>query len=227
MQQVAANGVSYGDLYVSTWQTAAKTAVNYFTGTAATQFQGWIQKALTALISGNVTGMVTDFYEALYAEPLITIGLPLAKILNIPEYITQNLANATKYLALNGVTAIGSDGIVQLGNQIQEGLGPGLQAVYNAWNAGNTLGALTNLVNTPGAVTNTFLNGFGSRFGLLSSPAFVRNGTGLLNITNSIVAPNAINISICFCWCASRPGVERSTTRRPMPAGMTLDHVHR
>ncbi|BBZ50857.1 hypothetical protein H7H82_20720 [Mycobacterium heidelbergense] len=205
LQQVAANGISYGNLYVSTYQTAANAAVKYFTSATGNNFQPLLQMAVNDFSTGKISTGVTLLWEALYYLPLENIALPMEKILNIPAYITQNFANATSQLTSTFVNGAGLYGLINTSAAAAGALGTSLQAVYNAWNAGDTLGAVTNLLNTPGAVTNLFLNGSKpSGGGLFSSPYIAKNATGLLNwllntfspgFAKDIVAPNAANIA--------------------------------
>lgn len=197
LQQIAANGIAYGNLYVGTFHTAAAAAAKYFLGSTATSFGPIVQTGFTQLASSNVQGALLSFYTALYVDPLLDIAFPLEKILTIPEYITANLAAATKYLMTTGVSDLGVYAFEGLPTEAEAALGASLQAVSNAYASGNLLEAASNLVNTPGAVANAFLNGYPT-FGLLSNPS------GLLNtvlnviapaVAKTMVAPGAVNIT--------------------------------
>ncbi|BBZ50434.1 hypothetical protein H7H82_17915 [Mycobacterium heidelbergense] len=205
LQQVAANGVSYADLYVSQFQTAATSAIKFFMGTQKSQFAGLINTALADFMSGQIsTAFYPYLYEALWSFPFTQVLLPMRKILNIPIDISQNLYNATNYLLTTGVTDIGNFGILQLPHVLFASLGNNLQLVYDSWTAGNPLGALTNLANMPGAITNDFLNGgvLSGRSltsGLLNYPSgtlSVLVNTIAGNLATEIVAPNAQNVAL-------------------------------
>lgn len=208
LQQVAANGIQYASDYVGAYQGAASGAVYYFTN----QFASAVQTAVTQISTGQVSQGVQGLYLALFNSPFLAFTFPLESILKIPAYVTQNLANAMNYLTGDALEDWPSY-VLQAGIEGSTGLGTSLQAVYSAWAAGDQLGAVTNLLNTPGAVTNALVNGtrsakvFAPTGGLLSSPGIVAkfnsDPTGLLNelftnidqtLANTIVAPNAQNI---------------------------------
>ncbi|QZA16676.1 hypothetical protein K3U93_18780 [Mycobacterium malmoense] len=201
LQQVAANWVDYANIYVGAYQQAATNAVNYL----AFYFGPLIRTGLSDLTSGNISGGINALYTALFQNPIEDFGLPLEKTLEIPAYFLQNLASATQYAVTIGVTQIGLYGL-DAPYQAQTSLGLSLQAAYNAWNAGNPMGALSSLLNTPGATVNGLLNGSGQSIlgaGLLSSPAFSHLYNGLVNtvvntlsptLAGKIVAPGAVNI---------------------------------
>ncbi|MCV7379814.1 hypothetical protein H7K38_14260 [Mycobacterium alsense] len=217
VQQIAANGVQYASEYVGAYQNAASGALHYFLGlgpSGAPPLIPALQTAWSAALSGNITGAVNDVYQAIYATPVIWMLQPLEDVLNIPTQMAQNLANGMTYLNGPFRTGFGSDAILTLPNTIPQSLGPSLQAVYNSWTAGDQIGAVTNLLNTPGVVANAFLNGFSAHpglqppsGGLLSSPAFffkTLKGKGvtydlvntlLPNFAKAIVTPGAQNIA--------------------------------
>ncbi|BBZ52416.1 hypothetical protein H7H82_04860 [Mycobacterium heidelbergense] len=197
-QQVAANWVSYADTYVGSYQTTAAAAIRYFTTPTGSGFQPLIQTALTDIQAGNISTAVTVLYQAFYEDPISLILTPLENILTIPTHITQELYNATHYLTTTGIATLGLVGLEFLPLQPVTALGTSLQAIDNAWTTGDPLGLLSNLVNTPGAVTNAFLNGATGSYGVLSNPI------GLLNelanvmapaLAKAIVAPGAVNVA--------------------------------
>ncbi|BBZ50368.1 hypothetical protein H7H82_00170 [Mycobacterium heidelbergense] len=200
LQQVLANWINYGNIYVESYQSAAADAINYFG--AGGSFWGELLNASNALTSGNISGAVTDTYDAFYAFVIPQILYPLETIIEkIPVGITKNLSNATSYLTSTVLSSVGLLGILGIPAQTETALGTSLQAAYNAYTSGNLLGAVTNLLNTPGAMLNGFLNGASGTAGLLSSPAF--GGNGLVwawvnslgpGLAKQIVASGATNI---------------------------------
>ncbi|BBZ50367.1 hypothetical protein H7H82_00175 [Mycobacterium heidelbergense] len=204
LQQVAANWINYGNIYVGSFQTAAAAAFKYFTGTGANNFAPSVQQAFTALMSGNFQNALNGLYSALYQVPLQNIGLPLESILNIPTDIVHEFYNATNYMLGAGVANAVTYGAIALPEYTEQAFSASTQAFISSWNAGDPLGALTNLANIPGATVNAFLNGNATGLGgLLSSTAFGKSDTGLLNLVvntipqamaKAIVAPGAINI---------------------------------
>ncbi|UNB93476.1 hypothetical protein [Mycobacterium malmoense] len=195
LQQVAANWLSYGDLYVSTWQTAAKNAVNFYTGThKLTNFWPLLYEAFNQIASGNISSAVTSLYSAFFLYPFEDIGLPLEHILEIPDYVTQNLANATSYLT-GSITVLGTN-LIEVLAQAETAFGTSLQAASSAWSTGDPVGAISNLLNTPGATVGAFLNainGKGGLLGTLLSKTLLQ--TLAPGMAESMVAPNAQNIA--------------------------------
>ncbi|ORA82117.1 hypothetical protein K3U93_18690 [Mycobacterium malmoense] len=207
LQQIAANGFQYGIDYVKPFQGAATHMVNLLP-----QLGKAIQQGIGQIAAGDLTDGVYNLLEAL--NPLgqfaTSVGLPLFSVLGIPAYITQNFANATKYLTSTTVTILGGD-LTGLATTTEKGFAAALQAVYNSWTAGDLAGTISNVANIPGATAFAFLNGYpkagiGLNQGVLSNPAIpgtLGPPNGLLNgllhyvdpgLTNSIVAPNAQNI---------------------------------
>ncbi|MCV7379813.1 hypothetical protein H7K38_14255 [Mycobacterium alsense] len=207
LQQVGANWLSYAGIYVGAYQTAAKNAVNYFTSTKPGNFQPLLQTALTDYQSGNVSGAIAALYTALYNNAFVQMGQPLENITTILANMTHELYNGTNFLfgpASPFLTGVGTFGLFDLPNDIQSGLGTSLQAAFNAWTTGDAVGAVANLINTPGAVANTLLNGINGNGGVLSaSPTKLVTPSGLLNwglnalgpqLSQAIVAPGAVQI---------------------------------
>ncbi|OIN81286.1 hypothetical protein BMG05_08270 [Mycobacterium malmoense] len=196
LQQIAANWVSYASLYVNSYQTAANGAVNFYTGTVPGDFWPFLNAAFNDIASGKISNAGTALYNAFYAYPLQDIALPLEKILKIPAYFTQSLANATNNLTGTGLTNFGIYGFIAVPSGLEVALGNSLQAASNAWAGGDPVGAITNLLNIPGVAVNGFLNGNNGTSGLLGETLDM----GVLKIiapglAKSIVAPNAVNIA--------------------------------
>ncbi|BBZ51879.1 hypothetical protein H7H82_16885 [Mycobacterium heidelbergense] len=202
LQQVLANGIDYASLYVAPFQAAAKSAVTYFTATKGVALTPLLIAAQKAFNSGNMVTGVNNLVAALYSDPIVQIGLPLDKILQIPVYFMQNASNATTYLVNNTIPTVVNFGTAVVPAAFK-GLGLSLQNAYNAWGAGDTIGAVTNVLDIPGQMTNGFINGFPNakgimNNGLLSSPP----GNGTVNVivtqmqglAEQIVAPGAQNI---------------------------------
>ncbi|ORA83254.1 hypothetical protein BST29_10305 [Mycobacterium malmoense] len=198
-QQVAANGVSYANLYVSTYQTAAQAAVQYFFGTGGASFGPLLQSAWSDYLAGDIPDMTGTLFNAFWGQPLTNIGLPMEAILYIPNYISQNFATAVNTLGTGyGVPILGELALFGPSVAIAPALGDSLQAASTAWAAGEPVVALTNLLNTPGATVNAVLNGSGGNFGLLSNPFGITYQLvyGIPQVlAQSIVAPNATNIA--------------------------------
>ncbi|OIN80475.1 hypothetical protein BMG05_12640 [Mycobacterium malmoense] len=196
LQQVAANGLQYGIDYVAPFHTAANAAVKYLTPMKGTQFFPAMQKAGSELLAGQVSTAITGFYQALWQNPLIEIGMPLENITEIPGYIATNFANTVNYFP-TVVTYVGLFQLLSLPQNLATTLGTSLQSVYDAFVGGDGPGVLTNLLNTPGALTNTLLNGAGGVLypggGGLSYGFSIQYAQQL---ASKIVAPKAQNIAI-------------------------------
>ncbi|OIN78692.1 hypothetical protein BMG05_21635 [Mycobacterium malmoense] len=204
LQQVAANFTSYASTYVGSFQTSAANALSYFTGTGPTDFIPLLQNVWADVNTGNIQAATKSFFSAIWTQPYIQLGLPLEQILQIPVNITQNLANATKYLADTAITQLGT-WLLTFQQLVPNTLGPALQAVYDANAAGDPLAAVADSINVPGVLENGILNGnaLGNN-GILSVTGINTLGNGLLahllldiphNLAGSIVAPGAVNIA--------------------------------
>ncbi|OIN80540.1 hypothetical protein BMG05_12350 [Mycobacterium malmoense] len=195
LQQVAANGAEYGQMYVGAWQTSANAFAKFYFGNTASSFIPVMQRGITDWSKGMIAPALSAFYQALWQDPIINIGEPLENILKIPIAIAQNLANFTNTTLTDAPIVAVLDGVLAIPLQMKTALSNSLVAAYNAWNAGETLGAITNILDIPGEVTNAAINGTTGNAGLLGSLA-----PGLLTslpqtIAKSIVAPNAQNIA--------------------------------
>ncbi|BBZ52158.1 hypothetical protein H7H82_07700 [Mycobacterium heidelbergense] len=203
LEQLAANFLQYGVDYVSPYHTAANAAANYFLGTGSSDFVPLIQQALAEAAAGQFSGSsgaVQTLVGALYTNPVIQVLEPLETIPQILNSITQNLANATDYLTTNGIADIGVFFVLGLPVAFEQALGTSVQNVYDSFTAGDTVGALVNAVDIPGAVTNALLNGSYSGGNYFNG--LISDGSGLAKtlfltipqqLAPEIVAPGAQN----------------------------------
>ncbi|QZA17246.1 hypothetical protein K3U93_22095 [Mycobacterium malmoense] len=201
LQQVAANWVTYTSEYVGAYQAAANDAVSYFLGYGAGDFVPLIDKAFSDIAAGNIaTAFSPTLWDALLFFPSIGVLADLESILELPGQAATNFANALTFLGNDAVVTLGEYVLVNPGAEFFKALGSSLQAVSDSWKAGDPLGAVINLVNTPGAVTGGVLNGVSGEYGYLSTT----NGWGLLSqlvntiipdLSKEIVAPNAPNVA--------------------------------
>ncbi|OIN78484.1 hypothetical protein [Mycobacterium malmoense] len=207
-QQVAANWIEYATEYVSSYQTAANAAVDYYLGAGSGDFAGTITQALSAVQTGNIGDAVENLYDAFIGAPLVLVFQPLEAIPQILNPITQNLANATDYLTVAGVQTLGDGVVVGVIPQLfVGGIAQPLQNAYDAFSAGDPVDGMLNLLNLPGAEANAVLNGVSlggwtNGGGLLSHG--VANVDGPLNalvnyipqhLAPDLVAPQATNIT--------------------------------
>ncbi|UNB93374.1 hypothetical protein [Mycobacterium malmoense] len=157
-QQVAANWVQYATDYVGYYQEAATAAVNYYTGSANTDFVPMMTAGWAELMQGKVTQAFGSYFNfALIQYPEVEVLAPLEKIPALLASMTNNLNIATTQLTGIDLAKIGlaATDVLLRGS---DGFAYSLQEAVNAWAAGNPLAALTYLLNAPGAATNGFLN---------------------------------------------------------------------
>ncbi|ORA82765.1 hypothetical protein K3U93_07700 [Mycobacterium malmoense] len=189
-EQVAANWIQYASLYVGGYQSAANGALDYFTSTTySLDFWPGVTAGLAAINSGQITTGVSDLTDAFFNGPINDVFQPMESILQIPVDLTQNLANVTKAVlgtppdTNSTIVALGEYALNGLGNGFSESLGDSLQTAYDAYAAGDLPDAVLNLLNTPGAVANAFINGISGHAGLLQPNALsALYGPGLLPI---------------------------------------------
>ncbi|UNB95207.1 hypothetical protein [Mycobacterium malmoense] len=183
LQQVGANLQSYGEIYTSSFHTAANILFQYVFGAQAYGFQYDLAQALHDISIGEISQGMQGFVSTMNA--LIEVpGPSLFPILAIPGDMTQNLTNSLNSvlgneLVLNNVLA----NILNVVNNPLYALGDSLQAVYDGTTSGDPLAALSNLVNIPGAMTNALVNGYEGAFtspGLLSTDLFPYGNFGAL-----------------------------------------------
>ncbi|ORA76455.1 hypothetical protein BST29_24525 [Mycobacterium malmoense] len=197
-QQLAANWLQYGDLYVSTMQTGAINAVSYFTESGANDFLPLLQSASSDLISGNVEGSINNLIAALYTYPFTQIGQPLEATLDIPKTMSTNFGNAVNTLLGSGVTDLGVY-LVFAPKVIGEAFGSSLQLAVNSANSGDLVGAFANLLDVPPVTLDAIINGSGTPpdFGLINTPyagLYVELSNISKLLAQAIVAPNSQNI---------------------------------
>ncbi|ORA78007.1 hypothetical protein BST29_22385 [Mycobacterium malmoense] len=157
LQQVGANAAQYGTSYVSAFQKAANNGVNYFLGSKATDFVPIIAKAWTSLLKGNISTATSQLLTAFYSDPIINVGEPLEAILRIPVAMSQNFANFVNSFLTYAPLLVVNPAFSIIGDPINAA-GASLQAAYTAWNAGETLGSISDLVDMPGQMANALIN---------------------------------------------------------------------
>ncbi|OIN78869.1 hypothetical protein BST29_22180 [Mycobacterium malmoense] len=195
LQQVGANWLEYGTEYVNAWQTSANAATSFYFGNASTSFIPTMLKGIADLQAGKITAAEPLILNALFSTPLQNIGQPLENILFIPAQMATNFGkfvNSTATYVPLGLVLTGVLGLVQ---GVGKTLGASIQAAYNAWNAGETLGAVTDLLDIPGQLTSSLLNGPTGTAGLVGGVL----STGIYQIILqdlqiSIVTPGAQDI---------------------------------
>ncbi|MCV7379834.1 hypothetical protein H7K38_14380 [Mycobacterium alsense] len=208
LQQVGANWLEDAGIYVGAYQTSAKNAVNFFTSTRPGNFQPLLNIALNDYAAGNISGAISSLYSAFWGNAFTSIGMPLENIPNILANEAHVLDGAANYLFGPASPFLSGAGVyvaLALPNVMQQALGTSLQAVYSGWTTGDPVGAVSNLINTPGAVVNALVNGINGNNGLLSSsPTKLLTPTGLFNwafnvlgpqLSQAMVGPGAVQVA--------------------------------
>ncbi|BBZ52940.1 hypothetical protein H7H82_13300 [Mycobacterium heidelbergense] len=220
-QQAAANWLYYGDFYITTMQSGASGASNYFGGQGPTAFFPLLTTAFTDLQAGNVSGFVNNLTSAFWTQIFLQVLQPMENTLAIPREISTNFANFVN-------TLIGTTNVQYLGIYVFTApgyfmgvMGDSLQAAVNSANSGDLVGAITNLLNTPPVTLDALLNG---SISLLSPPASGSTGFvyALDNVLNStakaMVTPGAQNmVNGGSLAAASSAFLSQLTTGWPAP----------
>ncbi|ORA66402.1 hypothetical protein BST25_23165, partial [Mycobacterium heidelbergense] len=135
-QQLAANWLQFGNLYVSTTQIGATDAIKYFTGPGVYDFVPLLYTGSRDLIAGNVAGWMSSMVYAFYTGPLVDIGQPMEATLTIPENMATNFGYAVNTLLTTGVTNFGYY-VVTAPGSVAGTFGSSLQLAINSANSGD------------------------------------------------------------------------------------------
>lgn len=229
-QQVAANWIEYASLDIGGYQTAANNAVSFFGAPSFAHgiplnFWPVMGEAFSFFQSGDIQDGIETVGGNLIQAPIVDILEPMEKALYIPVYLTQNIANATNFLLdpsvtlgngepLSAIVTVGSSVVLGLIPAFYDGLGVALQPAYDAFAAGDLVGGVLNVLNTPGVVADSMINGTTGSSGFLS-PLNLPLASGTLaalvnyvpqQMATSLVAPGATNIagggSLATAWGA-------------------------
>ncbi|OIN77974.1 hypothetical protein [Mycobacterium malmoense] len=199
-QQLAANWLQFGNLYVSTTQIGANDAINYFTGPGAYDFLPLLYSGSNDLIAGNVAGWMSSMIGAFYTEPLFDVGYPMEAMLDIPKDMATNFGYAVNTLLTTGVTDFGLY-VVGAPGYVAGTFGSSLQLAINSASSGDLAGAVLNLLNVPPVTLNGFINGLNGGanplYGLINRPyagLYTEYSSVANALAKAIVAPNSQNI---------------------------------
>jgi hypothetical protein len=153
-----------------------------------------LQTLFTSIAAGNISASVNAFNTNLLVS-LIPTAPSLIDLLGIPGAISQNFTNVlTQQLPSIGLEVLLGPLGVTFGTT--QAMADGFQAAVDAWNAGQPLVALSDVMNVPAMTTGAFLNGYQTSFdisyaGILSSASSPIAGSGLLD-TLTVQIPQAI-----------------------------------
>ncbi|MBX8689078.1 hypothetical protein GO011_16715 [Mycobacterium sp. 20091114027_K0903767] len=156
LEQVITNWTAYGQTYGAALQAAGTGLSTYLTTTLPTN----VQKLSTELSSGDVNSAAETVY-AIFSGLAFSVGFPMLSVFSIPAEITQNIANVAATLGGFGglVVKVGVSALSMAGG-VTQATGASAQAVVDAINDGDPLGALTALAAMPAKTSDAFLNGY-------------------------------------------------------------------
>lgn len=131
-----------------------------------------LQTLFTSIAAGNISSSVNTFNTGILVSLIPTAG-SLVDLLQIPGLISQNFTNVlSQQLPSIGLELLLAPLGISFGTS--QAVADTMQAAVDAWNAGQPLVALADVLNVPAAGTGAFLNGYATTFdisyaGLLSS----------------------------------------------------------
>lgn len=189
VQQVLANWTQFATHYVTSYQEAAHGAVNYFLGTSSNDLVPLLIKAWDDIMSGQISTGVSQLWAALVFGTLFHVADPLESIPSILADISADITGGLKWLTGVFFIFFGLDFIFPVTQAPFKAVGDSLQGAYDAMNAGDLLGVVTNVLNIPGLITANEVNA-------LTGPATrLLLNTVAPEFANAIANPNAQNIA--------------------------------
>lgn len=201
-QQLAANWLAMGSTYVGAYQQAALGAVNLLTAPTRSGFRSapyLFSQALSNLQAGQVLAATQDIYS-IYFSVLTNILDPLENALKVLPDFTGSLNAFTQYVTGPGLTGFGLFAFLEPVSAAFTGFGTSAQLAVDAYNSGNPLGAVIDLLNVPGATLNAYLNTSatgGLGIGITAPGGLVDQTLNSLlpTLASEIAGPNAQNIA--------------------------------
>ncbi len=191
LRQLGKNWFGYAQTTTTALGGVASATWEYLT----TTLPDALTTAFQQIADGNLSGAAGTINNALGAA-VISIGLPLFPVLDIPGKIADNLAAVVK--AVTGLQTVFPALIGVLGpiEGTVQAVGDSAQAVLNAVSAGDVLSALNAAVNTLPTVIGAVVNGYeatdGAKYpGLLSPPDEFDSNAGIA-YTLLVTIPKAI-----------------------------------
>ncbi|WIM89977.1 hypothetical protein PT015_11445 [Candidatus Mycobacterium wuenschmannii] len=154
LSEVIANQLAFGQTIGSNLSDLASGLNTLFTEQLPAQFQDLI----TGIGAGDISVSVNNFTEGLLID-LLPGASSLVNISEIPGEIAQNLANVlTNDLSNVVLTGLLSPTAALLGTT--QAFADSAQSIVDAFDAGQTDAAFTDLLNIPAVLTGAFLNGY-------------------------------------------------------------------
>jgi hypothetical protein len=176
-----ANQIDFGETISTNLQSLGSGLSTLITD----ELPGQLQTLFTGIEAGDISVSVNNFTTGLLLD-LLPGASSLVNILDIPGDIGQNLANVlTDNVSNVGLEALLAPIGILFGSS--QALADGSQAIVDAFDAGDTDTAFSDLLSLPAFVTNAFLNGydvsdtFGFSYAGLLSSLESTSGPGLLD----------------------------------------------
>lgn len=171
VRQLITNLLGHGETLVTGLTGAGRGLFTYATETVPTS----LRTAGEQLRQGNVTGAAQTISDMTLG--VVLVGFSLIDVVAIPGQMADTFARVVNAVAGFGTLlplVIGALGPV---SSVINAIGAQGQAMVDAFGAGDPLGAISALVNTPAALVGAVLNGFNDAPGLLSyDPQTGNNG---------------------------------------------------
>ena len=169
LNQIITNQAGYGQLLITSLQSAADSYTQFFTSDDDYRFKYFARQAADYLAAGNVTDAAAVLKEVVFR--LFAFANPLINIMQIPIAMSRNAVNA--FAAVPDLLM--PVGLAVL-NPVEGAIlaaGDSAQDVLDAVRAGDPAAAFSALVNAPAVLTGAILNGYlhetgGGTSGLLS-----------------------------------------------------------
>jgi hypothetical protein len=181
LAQVLANQIEFGD----TIGTSLQSLGSGLSTLISDELPGQLQTLFTGIEAGDISTSVNNFTTGLLVD-LLPGASSLVNIFDIPGDIGQNLANVlTDNVPNVGLETLLAPIGILFGTS--QALADGSQAIVDAFDAGQTDQAFTDLLSLPAFVTSALLNGydvsdtFGFSYAGLLSSLESASGPGLLD----------------------------------------------
>jgi hypothetical protein len=191
LRQMGTNWFGYTDTTITALGGVASATYGYLTTTLPEA----LTTAFQQVADGNLSGAAGTINTAL-GTAVLTIGLPLFPVLDIPSKIFDNLAAVVTAVTGLGTVFPALVGVLGPVEGSIQSFGDSAQAVLNAISAGDAVTALNAAVNTLPTVIGAAINGYeatdGTKYpGLLAPPDENGNDAGLA-YTLLVTIPKAI-----------------------------------
>ncbi|TGD88908.1 hypothetical protein BayCH28_05805 [Mycolicibacterium sp. CH28] len=191
LRQMGTNWFGYTDTTITALGGVASATYGYLTTTLPQA----LTTAFQQVADGDLSGAAGTINTAI-GTAVLTIGLPLFPVLDIPVKIADNLAAVVTAVTGLGTVFPALIGVLAPVEGSIQSFGDSAQAVLNAISAGDAVTALNAAVNTLPTVIGAAINGYtatdGSFYpGLLSPPDANGNNAGIA-YTLTVTIPKAI-----------------------------------